>query len=366
MNMSKFLDFDFNNIQFVKTNDGSVGLYNSMVNDIYHSSFGAKKEAIEKFINPLNFSQNFNKKTQLKILDICFGVGYNTKAFLKKIIDTNYNGKIIIDALEYDDKLVLISPFINDMYFSHYPQISYLLIRELYEQLINTNKNILDILYNHDNKPFFNPFYRNLLKNFYNNGYKHNQTKLKNSILHNIYYHCISQRMKYNSKILKKGHFTFTPYFEDARLSIKRLNPGYDIVFLDAFTPAKLPTLWSIHFLHEIYNKISDNGILVTYSNSSAVRHALCNLGFHVGKVFDNSMRPSGSIATKNKELIKYPLNKYDLGLMKTNAGVYFKDPELNLDGSIILENWQNEKNILKLPSSSQYIKRFKKESFDA
>ena len=91
-----------NYLNFINTNDDSTGLYNSDVDDIYHSVYGAKEEAEEKFIKPLCFKKNFYNKKQIKVLDICYGIGYNTKAFLKKIIQTKYKGKIYIDALEYD------------------------------------------------------------------------------------------------------------------------------------------------------------------------------------------------------------------------------------------------------------------------
>jgi hypothetical protein len=55
-------------IEIIKTLDGSIGLYNRKLNEVYHSKFGAKKEAYEKFIEPC---LKLNRKS-LKILDICF------------------------------------------------------------------------------------------------------------------------------------------------------------------------------------------------------------------------------------------------------------------------------------------------------
>ena len=64
------------------TNDGSVGLYSPKDDDIYHSTYGALTEAYEKFILPANFDEYFKNNNEIKILDICFGIGYNTKSFL--------------------------------------------------------------------------------------------------------------------------------------------------------------------------------------------------------------------------------------------------------------------------------------------
>ena len=71
------------------TADGSTGLYNSDFNDIYHSATGALTEAYEKFIYPINFDM-LNKKNEIKILDICYGIGYNSKSFLNYILDKKF------------------------------------------------------------------------------------------------------------------------------------------------------------------------------------------------------------------------------------------------------------------------------------
>ena len=66
------------------TADGSVGLYNNEYNDIYHSASGALTEAYEKFIYPINWDILL-AHDDIKILDICYGIGYNTKSFLNYI-----------------------------------------------------------------------------------------------------------------------------------------------------------------------------------------------------------------------------------------------------------------------------------------
>lgn len=71
------------------TNDGSVGLYSPEFNDIYHSATGALSEAYDKFIYPSNIDYLLNTKNNIKVLDICYGIGYNTKAFLNYINEKN-------------------------------------------------------------------------------------------------------------------------------------------------------------------------------------------------------------------------------------------------------------------------------------
>ena len=137
------------------------------------------------------------------------------------------------------------------------------------------------------------------------------------------------------------------------------------MIFLDAFTPAKLPTLWSIQFFQELYTRSCDDGVLVTYSNSAAIRHAMLKCGFYVGKIFDIHNRACGTIASKSKCRISHPLDEYDLGLINTNAGVYYCDTNLNLSSDEILKEHEIRKQSLNLQSSSQYIKQHKKGAFN-
>ena len=74
------------------TKDGSVGLYSSADNDIYHSVYGAYSEAYDKFILPANFGEFLKNNKEIKILDICFGIGYNTKSFLNYFLE-NFSQK---------------------------------------------------------------------------------------------------------------------------------------------------------------------------------------------------------------------------------------------------------------------------------
>ncbi|MBQ8847485.1 MAG: hypothetical protein IJ003_00905 [Candidatus Gastranaerophilales bacterium] len=85
------------NIKTFKTQDGSIGLYNEELNEVYHSKFGAKKEAYEKFIAPALILNN----RSLDILDICYGIGYNTKCAIENFSNINS-----IDCIEIDNELV--------------------------------------------------------------------------------------------------------------------------------------------------------------------------------------------------------------------------------------------------------------------
>jgi len=78
----------------VLTKDGSYTCYNEDFKENYHSVSGAFEEAFKKYIEPCGVKDGF------KILDVCFGLGYNTCAAL----DTARNLKIV--CLEYDKKVL--------------------------------------------------------------------------------------------------------------------------------------------------------------------------------------------------------------------------------------------------------------------
>ena len=129
----------------------------------------------------------------------------------------------------------------------------------------------------------------------------------------------------------------------DARTSVLTLGRKYDFIFLDAFTPKKLPTLWSFEFLKVLYNLLNDNGVLVTYSSSASVRSALVDIGFYIGKSLDSNGKIIGTIATKNKSLIKNELNDFEKELLSTTAGVYYRDENLSDTPENMIKRRDNE-----------------------
>lgn len=84
----------FANMEKVETKDGSVTFYNEKFDEHYHCLAGARLEAIKKFIEPTNIKEGD------VILDVCFGLGYNSAAAL------DHAKKLTIIALE-NDELVL-------------------------------------------------------------------------------------------------------------------------------------------------------------------------------------------------------------------------------------------------------------------
>ena len=62
------------------TDDGSVTFWSDTFQETFHSSHGAKHEAEAKFVIPAKIAEKASTQTQLNILDVCYGLGYNTAA----------------------------------------------------------------------------------------------------------------------------------------------------------------------------------------------------------------------------------------------------------------------------------------------
>ena len=90
---------------FIKTKDGSNTLFSSKYDQHFHNpDDGAINEALSKHVLP-TFKFQEDKK-ELKILDICFGIGYNTFTTLNYIIKHNLDKKVSIYSPELDGDLV--------------------------------------------------------------------------------------------------------------------------------------------------------------------------------------------------------------------------------------------------------------------
>ena len=91
--------------KLVLCEDGTNTLFSVEFNEPYHSTKdGALHESLEKHVKPaLTFSKD---KQELTILDICFGLGYNTFATLYYIKAHGLKTKVHILSPEFDEGLV--------------------------------------------------------------------------------------------------------------------------------------------------------------------------------------------------------------------------------------------------------------------
>ncbi|SDB81047.1 tRNA U34 5-methylaminomethyl-2-thiouridine-forming methyltransferase MnmC [Williamwhitmania taraxaci] len=60
---------------------------------------------------------------------------------------------------------------------------------------------------------------------------------------------------------------------------------GIDLVYFDAFDPEAQPELWSETIFKKLYEAMSNEGVLVTYSSKGIVKQALRAAGFFVQRL---------------------------------------------------------------------------------
>ena len=446
------------------TEDGSIGLYSYADKDVYHSKFGALTEAWEKFVLPSNIPELIEaNKSDIKVLDVCFGIGYNTKALMSFVIDKNikklkrinflykllyfvsicinklffnkikllshivavYNdkmnakfSKINIDCMDINEELIKISPLFKtiktpeEIYCKIVPE--FLSCFKLYYFFKNIFVNVVSVFYPKNKKEIkdlleikfknmhidkeykvngmVNYILINNLLKIYGKDYLNKETKkyikergtskffdksllkyakfnqflgyylssdnILSAFLHNIYYHTLSLRYKNIDFKAAEKLFNINFYINDARKSIKSINGSYDCIFLDAFTYTKAPQLWSVEFIHELSEHLSEGGVILTYSNSAQIRNTFLENNLYVGKIYNKKEKKFvGTIASKDKSKIIYPLNNYELGLCNTKAGITYHDPNLAFSNKEILELREYEFKHSNLISSSKYMK---------
>ena len=103
INLKEYIIMGFEPIQ---TNDGTHTLYSREFNQHYHNrKDGALNESLSKHIIPA-FGYFEGKKKELNILDICFGIGYNTLSTLYYIKKNNLDIKVNIYSPEFDLELI--------------------------------------------------------------------------------------------------------------------------------------------------------------------------------------------------------------------------------------------------------------------
>ncbi|WP_320676567.1 MnmC family methyltransferase [Prochlorococcus sp. MIT 1300] len=81
---STYKNNSLEDISLIQTNDGSISLHSHFFKEGFHSSKGALKEAKEKFIIPSSI-EKLKSHSPIYILDVCFGLGYNTGVLLESL-----------------------------------------------------------------------------------------------------------------------------------------------------------------------------------------------------------------------------------------------------------------------------------------
>ncbi|MBD2189797.1 tRNA (5-methylaminomethyl-2-thiouridine)(34)-methyltransferase MnmD [Pseudanabaena mucicola] len=127
------------------TEDGSVTFWSETFQETFHSSHGAKLEAEAKFVIPAQIAAKAKAQSQLNILDVCYGLGYNSAAAIDTVFQSDPTTHLQIIALENNldvPQQAIASGLINIWQ----PAIAKILTTAAYEQAVITDNLSLQLL----------------------------------------------------------------------------------------------------------------------------------------------------------------------------------------------------------------------------
>lgn len=205
-------------IKIIETKDGSHSLLNESLNETYHSTHGAVQESIHVFIQ--NGLNFWIEKNKSKELAILeVGFGTGLNALLTLKESIEQKIKIRYTSLEA------------------FP-VESSLVRQL-------------------NYPSLVPF---------------DSSEEKFYALH---------QCEWNKEV------AITPDFvlEKQEAKLQEIDLGtkkYDLVYFDAFAPAKQPEMWDISVLDKVANSLKENGVFVTYCAQGQLKRNLKSLQLQV------------------------------------------------------------------------------------
>ncbi len=108
----------------VITRDNTESYFNETVGESYHSYAGAVEEALKKYVIPCKIKE-LSKGGNLRILDVCFGLGYNSAMAVSEALAENPNCEIEVVGLENDPEILSRVQEVNPpiSFYQHYKKI---------------------------------------------------------------------------------------------------------------------------------------------------------------------------------------------------------------------------------------------------
>lgn len=290
------------------TADGSKTFFSKEFNESFHSHFGAKQESYFKYVVPTLLIEKASSPV-LRLLDVCYGLGYNTATAIEKIWEVNPDCYIEVIGLE-------INPAVPQAAIEH----------QLFE---DWNTNSIDIL-----------------------------TKL--AFEHQV------QKQSLEAKLLIGDA-------RDKINQVYQSGFKADAIFLDPFSPPQCPHLWTIEFLQLVSQCLQADGLLATYSCAAAVRTALLKTGLSISSTspvgrkapgtvagFDTSYYISEETNNLNSLLHKFPaLSQSEKEHLLTRAAIPYRDPELTDPPETIIQRRELEQQTSNLEATSRWRKRW-------
>lgn len=292
-----------------QTGDGSFTFFSETFGEAFHSDKGAKSEAFEKFAQVTDLVA-LAKTGTVRILDVCYGLGYNSAAALETIWQVNPDCHIELYALELDPT-VPIAATAPDLLESWTLDVQAVLI-------------------------------------------------------------ALAQEFHFDSRsgrLRQQHNLTAKLLIGDARNTIQTLiHSGFqaDAIFFDPFSPRKCPQLWTVEFFQLVTTCLAPSGKLATYSRSAAVRSALLEVGLVIGSIplEANALSKQWSMGTvaafeAGLRSALPTLSPMEWDHLTTKAGIPFRDPSLEGTQAAILAQHELEQTKSERRSTSSWRRQW-------
>jgi tRNA U34 5-methylaminomethyl-2-thiouridine-forming methyltransferase MnmC len=217
------------------TDDGSYTFFSAEFGQTFHSKYGAKEESIFKYAVPTQLAAKANRG-HLQLLDICYGLGYNSAAALSTIWRSNPNCTVEIIALELD-QTVPTAAIEHQLLATWEDPIPQLLAQLAQGEMIDTKRLQAQLIFGDA---------RQIIQQLINRQFK------------------------------------------------------ADAIFLDPFSPLSCPQLWTIEFIDRVAKCCAVDGMIATYSCAAAVRTAMIQAGLSIADSVPVGRKAPGTIASFN------------------------------------------------------------------
>ncbi|KAI9134993.1 tRNA (5-methylaminomethyl-2-thiouridine)(34)-methyltransferase MnmD [Acaryochloris sp. CCMEE 5410] len=287
------------------TGDGSFTFYSQAFGEAFHSHYGAHQEAMGKFVYPTLLPEKA-KQGSVKILDVCYGLGYNTAAALETIWQMNPECQVQVYALE-------LNPVV--------PRAAMAEGRSL---------------------------------TIANAGLQTWSPRVQ------TYLNTLAQDLEIQAPDCQ-AHLLIG----DARqtLQVVQKQPFLaDAIFLDPFSPPNCPQLWTVEFFQLLSQCLHPQGRLATYSCAAAVRTGLMAAGFAIAASPPVGRRTTGTLAGFTlTDCLALSLQEQEH--LQTVAAIPYHDPQLNDPASTILTRRQQAQKQSSLEPTKVWKKRWQKSS---
>ncbi|HEY9744598.1 MAG TPA: MnmC family methyltransferase [Oculatellaceae cyanobacterium] len=295
---------------FVTTADGTLSCLDIETGELMHNRVGAYTEALHHYAKPSNACSLTEKTGQVRLLDACYGLGYNTWALVNHLLQTTKK------------------PFVLSV------------------TAIEKNANLLQFLPRILEHPTFDALKRKIPL-----------------LEHNIYYRTLScppdtkGPLKLTYDVVDGSRIELTIFIDDLRERVPQLSGPFDLVFHDAFSPQRMPELWTVDLFREYQRLLPPTqGKLLTYSTAAAVRGGLLEAGFKIGKTPALGDKQGGTIAGFVE--VGMLLTDLEQQYLESKAGIPYRDPDFKSLRAEIIHQRQKEQSESLRPSGSKLRKR--------